>query len=132
MDTVACSLKTFQNSSAKYGIRPGTVLDQAKVTLALKASADGTSTLAIDTKEVFPIGVTYNDRLQQVRSRDNTIELTFRNIYTTELNKPGEAKVKAQGPPINTRAEVPVPNPCPQNVPTFDPQQFRREKGDGE
>lgn len=128
MDTVACSLKTYQNSSAKYGVRSGAVLDQAKVTFALKASADGTSTLALDTKDALPIGLTYSDRLQQIRSRDNTIELTFKNIYTVQLNKPGEARVKTQGPPINTSSDVPVSDPCSNAGPTFDPQLFRQER----
>jgi hypothetical protein len=122
MKDLACGLRTFQNESSKIGLRTGSVLDQAEVTLNLKASATGTSTLVVDAKPVVPqfssLGINYSDKTEIVGERGNQVKITLKNIYTAGLNDPGKAIVKKQGPPLDLGPSMlyPVQNPCEQQI----------------
>ena len=118
MKDVACALKTRQNEFQRLRLRTGDILDTTEITLALKASATGESTLVVDASKaapaIIPLGLTYTDKSTLVGSRDNTIKFTFKNIYTATLNKAGEAKVRKQGPDLNFNVSdrLPVQQPC--------------------
>ncbi|MBV8524517.1 MAG: hypothetical protein JOY71_20740 [Acetobacteraceae bacterium] len=62
----------------------------------LKASATGNNELVVDAKPSFggvsPVGLTASGKLEDVGSRENTIHIVFKNIYTAGLNDPGNAE----------------------------------------
>lgn len=118
MKAIACGLKTYQNELSRLRFNTGGILDEAEVTLNLKASAAGNNELVVDAKPSFhgvsPFGITSKSRSESLGSRDNTIHLIFKYLYTASLNEPGKAQVKKQPLLIapGPTTLVPVDEPC--------------------
>lgn len=98
--SVGRSLVSLKNELDNGGVRSGLIIDEVDVNLkvAAAATAGGTQKLTIDVANTALAGVGLGAEVtgQQTSSgnRDNSITLKFRNIYTTQLNKTGEARVK--------------------------------------
>lgn len=120
--SIACGLKSYSNELSKLDLDPGTIVDQVDVTLVLKASATGTSTLVVDAKpsNVIPVGLNYTDKTEQIGTRDNTIKLTFKSIHTAALTENGKSAVKKDPKyfAASPRDQYWVDKPC---NPTTDP-----------
>jgi len=120
MKDVACGIKTLQNESSRINAKSGTLIDQVDVTLNLKASATGDSTLSVDAKPAVPaamlasLGINYTDKTETIGERGNQIKITLKNIYTASLNNPGKSAVSRRNQPIDLGPTVyyPVDNPC--------------------
>lgn len=132
MITVVCGIASYRNEGLKLDQETGVLVDQIDVTLNLKASATGKSELVIDTSTaagvgfLAPISANYADKLETLGHRENTIKITFKNVYTSSLNEPGKKKVAEQGPDFNRRRldEAPVTNPCNPRQKVSDNSQF--------
>lgn len=121
MKDISCAIKTFQNENSKLDLDTGTLVDQIEVTLQLKASATGVSGLVVNAAPAVPpaimtsLGASYSDTTTLVGDRGNTLKITFKNVHTAQLNKPGEKAVSDSRPygysgsPKFRRA---VDNPC--------------------
>ena len=96
MKAIACGIKTYENELARLHMNTGALQDTTEVTLVLKASATGNNELVVDAKPSFggvsPVGLTASGKLEDVGSRENTIHIVFKNIYTAGLNDPGNAE----------------------------------------
>lgn len=118
MEAIACALKTYQNELSRLRLNTGGILDEAKVTLVLKASATGSNELVVDAKPTFQgfsaFGVSSTNRLENTGSRDNTIVLTFKHLYTASLNDPGKAEATRSGMPMGAPPTLlaPLARPC--------------------
>jgi hypothetical protein len=126
MKAIACGVKTYANELARLHMNTGALQDTTEVTLVLKASATGNQELVVDAKPSFggasPFGLTASDKLENDASRENTIHLVFKNIYTATLNDPGKAELKlhpiplAPGPTLYAYVDKPcesVTDPVP-------------------
>jgi hypothetical protein len=104
MKAIACGVKTYQNELARLHMNTGALQDTTEVTLVLKASATGDRELVVDAKPSFhgvsPFGLTGTGKLENDASRENTIHLVFKNIYTAALNDPGKAELKQHPIPL--------------------------------
>lgn len=99
MKDLTCGLKTLQNEESRLNMNTGGIVDQVEITLNLKASATGDSTLVVDAKPQIPaavgtLGVNYTDKTEIVGSRDNSIKITLKNIATATLNDAGKEALK--------------------------------------
>lgn len=127
MKDLACGLKTLQNESAKLNIRTGGIVDQVDVTLNLKASATGDSTLVVDAKPALPatvgtLGLNYTDKTEIVGSRDNQVKITIKNVTTASLNDFGKAAAKRSNLMFDMGPAplYPEEEPCVQKI--YDPR----------
>ena len=99
--TIACGLATYGNELSRLNINTGGIQDSVEITLNLKASATGSNQLVVDAKPSISgfsaVDIGYTGKIENVSSRENNIKLTFTNIYTAKLNKPGEAQATKAG-----------------------------------
>lgn len=104
MKAIACGVKTYQNELARLHMNPGALQDTTEVTLVLTASATGTHQLVVDAKPSFagvsPADLSATNKLENVGSRQNTIHIVFKNLYTASLNDAGKAEVAKHPVPL--------------------------------
>lgn len=124
MQDISCAIKTFQNENARLDLDTGTMVDQIEVTLQLKASATSNSGLvvnaspAVNPAVMASLGATYTDTTTLLGERGNTLKITFKNVHTAQLNKPGEKAVgesRPYGYSTSPRFRKAVPEPCNPN-----------------
>lgn len=113
-----CGVATAQNEASRLG-QAGNIVDQMEVNLTLKASSSRTQGLVIDTspapRGLFSwLGINSSTNQTTLGERSNHVKIVFKNIYTAELNDPGNAVVQTQGPGLSLGPGVlyPVSDPC--------------------
>lgn len=131
MKDLACGLKTLQSENARLGINTGTIVDEIQVTLNLKASATGTSTLVVDAKPniaqtVGVLGINYTDKSEVVGDRSNAIKITLKGLPTANLNEPGKEALRKRGLLFDLGPGVLYPLNDPCNPPNISPEDMAR------
>lgn len=93
---VAKGLNNFRKLGASTNTRYGLIVDEVTVTLKVTASANDSSKLVLDVANVKPtileggnVGVHAEQGGDSHGTRDNTIVVRLRNIYTAQLNAVG-------------------------------------------
>lgn len=129
---LACFMSSYRNGQSLYGVNAGTIVESAKVTLLLKASVGNRRELVVDAQPKVrgfsALGLTHTSGTESLSSRDNTIEVNLKNIYTASLNEPGKVLVGKQGPPLAHAATIsaPVTEPCEPIVKPVPNEVFQR------
>ena len=97
---VGRSLVALKRELDHNNMRAGLLIDEVDVNLKVTANAtqNGTQKLTVDVANTALAGVGLNAAVTgeqtSTGSRENTITLKFKNIYTASLNKPGSGKLE--------------------------------------
>jgi hypothetical protein len=96
LNDVAQGLNNFRKVGAATNTRYGLIVDEVTVTLKVTASADDSSKLVLDVANVSPAVLQGGNAAIHAEqggeshgSRDNTIIVKLKNVYTAQLNPVG-------------------------------------------